>query len=210
MTISITFPFTNRNKGGPMNLKRNCLALGLVIACGCAKNQTSESAPTTRPIKMASTMPAQASAPAIRIDAGAKAPFVDADGNTWQADAGFSGGGMVDRGNIQIANTRNPAMYRTEHWGMNQFSMPVKNGRYKVLLHFAETFPEITAAGQRVFTMKVEDQEIKDLDVFKEAGGSAKALVKTIPVTISDGKLDITFTFGEQNPEINGIEIIPQ
>jgi len=29
-------------------------------------------------------------------------------------------------------------------------------------------------------------------------------------VTINDGKLDITFTFGEQNPEINGIEIIPR
>ena len=37
---------------------------------------------------------------------------------------------MVDRGNIQIANTRNPAMYRTEHWGMNVFSTPVPNGRF--------------------------------------------------------------------------------
>jgi len=56
----------------------------------------------------------------------------------------------------------------------------------------------------------VEDQEIKELDVFKEAGGSAKALIKTVPVTVNDGKLDISFTFGEQNPQINGIEIIPQ
>jgi len=159
---------------------------------------------------MATTMPARSLANAIRIDAGTTKPFIDADGNTWQADTGFSGGGMVDRGNIQIASTRNPAIYRTEHWGMNVFSMPLRNGRYNVVLHFAETYPEITAAGQRVFTVKVEDQEIKDLDVFREAGGAAKALVKTVPVTISDGKLDITFTFGEQNPEINGIEIIPQ
>jgi hypothetical protein len=160
----------------------------------------------------ASTMPANrnSSANAIRIDAGARSPFVDADGNTWQPDSGFTGGGMVDRGNVQIANTRNPGMYRTEHWGMNVFSTPVRSGRYNVVLHFAETYPEITAAGQRVFTVKVEDHEIKDLDVFKEAGGAAKALVKTVPVTVSDGKLDITFTFGEQNPEINGIEIIPQ
>ncbi len=137
-------------------------------------------------------------------------PFVDADNHTWQPDKGFTGGGMVNRGNIAIENTHNPGLYRTEHWGMNTFSMPLSNGRYTVMLHFAETYPEITAAGQRVFTIKVEDQEIKDLDVFKEAGGAAKALIKTVPVTVNDGKLDITFTFGEQNPEINGIEIIPR
>jgi len=198
-----------------MNVTKMWLGLAILGICGCAnKNQSADSSsPTPRPTKMTTaTRPAKtnSSANAIRIDAGAKNPFVDADGNTWKADSGFTGGGMVDRGNIQIANTRNPGLYRTEHWGMNVFSMPLRNGRYNVLLHFAETYPEITAAGQRVFTVKVEDQEIKDLDVFKEAGGAAKALVKSVPVTVSDGKLDISFTFGEQNPEINGIEIIPQ
>ena len=196
-----------------MNAMRCCLVLAIFAACGCANKNADSSFPTTRPTKMnASTMPANrnSSAKAIRIDAGSPTPFVDADGNTWQSDKGFTGGGMVNRGNIQIANTQNPGMYRTEHWGMNQFSKPVPNGHYTVILHFAETYPEITQAGQRVFTVKVEDQEIKDLDVFKEAGGSAKALVKTVPVTVNDGKLDITFTFGEQNPEINGIEIIPR
>ena len=194
-----------------MKVMMMCIGLGLLAACGCAnKNQSSDSDSSTK--MTATTMPAarKASANAIRIDAGSTQPFVDADGNTWQPDTGFTGGGMVNRGNIQIANTQNPGMYRTEHWGMNVFSRPVPNGRYTVLLHFAETYPEITAAGQRVFTVKVENQEIKDLDVFKEAGGAAKALVKTVPVTVNDGKLDITFTFGEQNPEINGIEIIPQ
>jgi hypothetical protein len=198
-----------------MNAMRFCVGVMILVVCGCAsKNQTSDStSPATRPTKMnASTMPANrnASANAIRIDAGSATPFVDADNNTWQSDKGFTGGGTVNRGNIAIENTRNPSLYRTEHWGMNKFSIPLANGRYTVLLHFAETYPEVTAAGQRVFTIKVEDQEIKDLDVFKEAGGAAKALIKTVPVTVSDGNLDITFTFGEQNPEINGIEIIPR
>jgi len=196
-----------------MNAMRCCLVLAILAAGGCANKNADSTSPTTPPTKMnASTMPANrnASAKAIRIDAGSPTPFVDADNNTWQPDKRFSGGGMVNRGNINIENTRNPGLYRTEHWGMNAFSMPIPNGRYNVLLHFAETYPEITAAGQRVFTVKVEDQEIRDLDVFKEAGGAAKALVKTVPVTVADGKLDITFTFGEQNPEINGIEIIPR
>jgi hypothetical protein len=196
-----------------MNGMRCSLVLAILAAAGCANKNADSTSPTTRPTKMnASTMPANRnpSANAIRIDAGSPTPFVDADNNTWQPDKGFSGGGMVNRGSINIENTRNPGLYRTEHWGMNAFSIPLPNGRYNVLLHFAETYAEITAAGQRVFTVKVEDQEIKDLDVFKEAGGAAKALVKTVPVTVADGKLDITFTFGEQNPEINGIEIIPR
>src|ERR1044072_7560836 len=109
-----------------MSVTKMCLAVAFLFACGCAhKDQTADSNPSTAtPKKMtASTMPANPTAPAIRIDAGAKAPFVDADGNTWQADTGFSGGGTVDRGNIQIANTKNSALYRTKHWGMNQFSM---------------------------------------------------------------------------------------
>jgi hypothetical protein len=146
----------------------------------------------------------------IRIDAGSTTPTTDADGNQWLADTGFSGGGSVDRGQVQIAGTRHQAMYRTEHWGMNSFSMPVPNGRYKVVMHFAETYAGVTQPGQRVFSIKVEDQQIKDLDILKEAGAANKALVKSVPVTVSDGKLDIAFTFGEQNPEINGIEIIPQ
>src|SRR5258706_12331258 len=196
-----------------MNAMRCCLVLAIFAACGCANKNADSTSPTARPTKMnASTMPANRnpSAKAIRIDAGSPTPFVDADDTPWQDDKIFSGGGMVNRGNINIENTRNPAIYRTEHWGMNAFSMPLPNGRYNVLLHFAETYPEITAASQRVFTIKVEDQEIKDFDVFKEAGGAAKAIVRTVPVTVSDSKLDITFTFGEQNPEINGIEIIPR
>jgi hypothetical protein len=182
----------------------------LAVLAGC-KSQSSDSA-DNHPTNQArpATQPTNASANAIRIDAGSTRPTTDADGNTWLADTGFSGGGMVDRGEVQIANTRNQVMYRTEHWGMNSFSMPVANGRYKVVLHFAETYSGVTGPGGRVFSVKVEDQQIKDLDIFKEAGGSGKALMKTVPVTVTDGKLDIAFTFGEQNPEINGIEIVPQ
>src|SRR5438128_12672289 len=128
-----------------MNVMRMCIGLAILAACGCTnKIQTADSASSTaRPTKMtAATMPSgrNPSAKAIRIDAGSSKPFVDAEGNTWQPDKGFSGGGMVNRGNIQIENTRNPGLYRTEHWGMNAFSIPVPNGRYNVLLHFAETY----------------------------------------------------------------------
>ncbi len=42
-----------------------------------------------------------------------------------------------------------------------------------------------------------------------KAGGPRRAYVDTVNVDIADGKLDITFESGVDNPEINGIEIIP-
>lgn len=149
-----------------------------------------------------------ASAP-IRINVGAADKFTDASGNVWQADQGFVDGETVDRGEIVIANAKDQAMYRTERYGMTAFSQPVANGKYTVKLHFAETYEEITAAGQRVFSVNVEGKEIKDLDVFAKAGGARKAHVETVNVEVADGKLDIAFTSQIDNAEINGIEIIP-
>jgi hypothetical protein len=40
-------------------------------------------------------------------------------------------------------------------------------------------------------------------------GKAQKAYVETVPVDVTDGKLKITFTPIIQNPQINGIEIIP-
>jgi hypothetical protein len=62
---------------------------------------------------------------------------------------------------MEIANTKSPALYRTEHFGMTAFSYPVPNGTYIVKLHFAETFDGITGAGQRVFSFNIEGTAIQ-------------------------------------------------
>ena len=67
----------------------------------------------------------------------------------------------------------------------------------------------ITDAGQRVFSFNVAGQEFKDFDVCAKAGGARRAYIETVNVDITDGKLDISFTTNAENPEINGIEIIP-
>jgi hypothetical protein len=84
------------------------------------------------------------------------------------------------------------------------------NGKYLVKLHFAETYDGIQGPGGRVFNFKVQSREFKDFDVWVKAGGPYKAYVESVPVEITDGKLLITFTSNVENPEINGIEIIPQ
>ncbi len=147
----------------------------------------------------------------IRIRAGSSEPFKDSAGNTWEAERGFEGGSVIDRDpDLAIANTKDPGLYRSEHYSMDSFSCDVPKGKYLVKLHFAETFDGISGEGQRVFSFNVQGKEFKDFDVYKKAGGSNKAYIETVPVDVTDGKLKITFTSNIENPEINAIEIVPQ
>jgi hypothetical protein len=182
------------------------LAACLLVGSQSSRGQTAATTTNTPP---STNAPAAAQA-AIRIDAGTTTSYTNSSGQVWLADQGFADGETVDRGSdVQIANTKDPAIYRTERFSMSSFSYKLPNGKYTVKLHFAETYDGITGAGQRVFSFKVQDREFKDFDVWVKAGGSLRAYIETVSVEVKDGKLGITFTSNVENPEINGIEIIP-
>ncbi len=147
---------------------------------------------------------------AIRIKAGAAATWKDKDGNEWLADAGFTDGAMVDLGKVKIEGTANPDLYSSEHSNMEKFSWPVANGKYAVTLHFVESPDDVKKAGDRVFSIDVLGEKIKGLDILKEAGGFNKALVKTVHITVTGGKIEISFKAEQKEPQINGIEILPE
>jgi len=147
---------------------------------------------------------------AIRIKAGSSDAVKDAEGNMWQGEKGFEGGMTIARPDIQIANTKSPDLYRSEHYSMESFTWSVPNGKYLVKLHFAETFEGITGPGQRVFSFKVQGKEFKDFDPWVKSGGFCKAYIETVPVEVTDGKIKITFTPKVENPQICAIEITPQ
>ena len=154
---------------------------------------------------------ARAKAPGvIRIRAGSAAPFTDSSGNVWKAEEGFEGGNTLGHDpSMIIANTKDPGLYRSEHYSMDSFSCDLPNGKYIARLHFAETYDRITGPGQRVFSFNVQGKEFKDFDVWKKAGGPKRAYVETVPVDVTNGTFTITFTSNIQNPQINAIEIIP-
>jgi hypothetical protein len=159
-------------------------------------------APAPVPAPAPMTMP-------VRINAGLSTPLTNSDGTVWLPDQNFVDGETVERPDVQIANTTEPEIYRSERYSMTSFSYPVPNGKYTVKLHFCETFEGITGPGQRIFSFNVEGHEFKDFDVFVKAGGALRAYIETVNVEITDGKLDITFTPNVENPQINGIEILP-
>jgi len=195
------------------------LAIFLFAGCQSGKQQRSAklasdttpaigatAAPTAVPTPTVAPAPVT---PPVRIKAGPADSFKDAEGNAWLSDQGFADGETVERPDVEIANTQSPAIYRSERYSMTSFSYPVPNGKYTVKLHFAETFEGISGPGGRVFSFNVEGHEFKDFDVWVKAGGPLRAYIETVNVEVTDGKLDISFTPKEENPEINGIEIIP-
>jgi hypothetical protein len=200
----------------------------LTFLAGCQTNdqgspqpavQTAQPAQPAQPAPVAATPPATTSvAPAtpaiqgvVRIKAGQSNPFTDSSGNLWLAEQGFDGGEVVEHDpDYAIANTKDPGLFRSEHYSMNSFSCNVPNGKYVAKLYFAETYDGITGPGQRVFSFNVQGHEFKDFDVFVKAGGPNRAYIETVPVEVTNGKFTIVFTSNIENPQINAIEILPQ
>lgn len=196
-----------------------CLALpALLVLAGCESSVTTTTqstppaaaavaaTPTPAPAAPAATVPVQFP---IRIKAGQDAAFTDSSGNVWQGDHGFADGDVIERADLNIANAKDPGLYRAERYGMSAFSQPLPNGKYVVKLHFCETYDGIEGPGQRVFSFNVGGQEFKDFDVWVKAGGPLKPYVQSVNVEVTNGKLDIKFTSNVENPEINAIEIDP-
>ncbi len=182
-------------------------AIGALLLAGCHSGGGSANAP-----QAAAALPTPPK-PIIRIKCGVTEPWKDSAGNIWMPDTGlFADGEPAERdADLPIANTTDPAMYRTERYGMTSFSYKLPNGKYEVKLHFADTYADGTnTVGARVFSYTVEGHEFKDFDIFAKTGGNNRAYVETVDVEVADGKLDITFTANVENPEINAIEIIPQ
>lgn len=137
----------------------------------------------------------------------------------WRADTGFNTGNTT-----RINHTLNTfysgeddALYvlGSERWDPAPkpelgYEISVPNGRYLVKLHFAETWPGAFAVGKRVFDVAAQGAVvINDLDVYARVGAYTP-LVEEVPVTVTNGKINITLIHGKDNPHIYGLEILPQ
>lgn len=121
--------------------------------------------------------------------------FQDGSAKSWPAD-------------LEIANTDDDAIYRSERGGLVFYRVRVPNGSYRVTLMMAEN--NFTAAGMRVFDVFAEGKMmVDDLDLYQEAGTHA-AHVKTLEaVAVTDGILDLHFAAVIKDPVLNGLVIEP-
>jgi hypothetical protein len=148
----------------------------------------------------------------IRVNAGGTS-YVDSLGQTWVSDSGFANNGgsaySVSTNLLPIDGTTDDKLFSERRWGNNfKYSAPATNGNYTLKLYFFESV--MTGPNQRLFNVTAEGSQIlTNFDIYTEAGGNLKALVKTFNVTITDGKLDLGFVSSIDNALLSGIELIP-
>ena len=87
------------------------------------------------------------------------------------------------------------------------YAVPLINGRYRVELLFSEDGQQVTAAGQRLMTVSIEEQAAEPLDIFAAAGGADRPFSISREVTISDGQLDVRLAATEGCTRINGLRL---
>lgn len=134
-------------------------------------------------------------------------------------DFNMTEGGTNRKDHVKIdtsaANAGPEAIYRSERYGANfayVYDVP-KEGRYLVRLHFAEVFDN--RAGMRVEDIQINDKTVlKGFDIFKEAGGLDKAVVREFKdiTPNQDGKIVIRIMAAKNSPDQNakicGLEIL--
>lgn len=104
-----------------------------------------------------------------------------------------------------ISNTTDDRVYQSERYGSFSYNIPVANGNYQVTLKFAENY--WTAAGKRVFSVKVNGQTaISNLDLYAKAGKNV-AYDVVIPVSVTNGTLAINFVSQTNYAKVNGIVV---
>ncbi len=142
--------------------------------------------------------------------------YADTHGNIWPPDRYYRGGTSVERRD-EVSGTPDPDLFGTERYGASfDYLIPVADtGSYAVTLGFAETWfgPRVPGGGgsqSRLFDISCNGASlIKNLDVYKEAGGSDRALIKAFHDLHpdADGKLRLTFTASRNNAMVNFLEI---
>jgi hypothetical protein len=140
----------------------------------------------------------------------------------WGPDRYFSGGHFRAR-SAPIGRTLDPELYAGERFGNFQYSIPVAEGRYAVPLRFAEanfgvrdfgaSHESPGGAGSRLFDIYCNGTAlIRDLDIFKEAGGPDIALEKTFHglKPNAQGKLVLSFVPVKDYATVRSIEVIDE
>jgi len=156
-----------------------------------------------------------------RINSGDSTP-VTINGKTWAADTQYSFNNIQPYENPQvheIAGTDEDTLYLKEQSSNGErrpfnYQLPLDSGDYVVRLHFAEIYWGAPGSGinggvgSRIMNIALENQNrLVNFDVTSEAGGGATALIKNIPVTVSDGKLNIDFSANINRPMVVALEV---
>lgn len=139
---------------------------------------------------------------------------VDTQNKVWQPDHFFQGG--VLRGNDQdVTGTRDPELFRSSRFGNFSYVIPVPDGTYTLTLYFDEYWygPNGGGIGSRLFDVYCNGTTLlSDFDIFKSAGGSYIAFIKTFHglQPNAQGKLYLSFVPVRDYATVAALEVASQ
>ncbi|WP_162558723.1 PKD domain-containing protein [Robertkochia solimangrovi] len=151
---------------------------------------------------------------AWRINSGG--PEIDYNGDTFSADEYYNGGSSFS--NTSVATHDLYKTERTSSAKVFSYNVPLENGTYDVILHFAEIWFNATGGmegdvGSRKFDVIIEDElELDDFDILAETG-SETPITKSFKVHITDNELNLYFSSettlgGANQPKVSAIEVL--
>ena len=138
---------------------------------------------------------------------------MDSEGRVWAADQYFFGGNSVLRTNV-IVNGQEP-LYQGERYGNFSYRIPLAPGKYRVTLHFAETWfgqeSHGPAVGSRIFDVFANGVALlRHYQIAVDAGGPNRHVEKVFNnlEPNAQGILRLDFVPVRNYAEVNAIEVV--
>ncbi|GGB56438.1 glycoside hydrolase family 2 TIM barrel-domain containing protein [Blastomonas aquatica] len=153
----------------------------------------------------------------IHVRTGSLTGLTTSDGLRFGSDTFFTGGNvppmrMTGRGKAADSNVTqspDPELYASYRQGSFDYALPLPNGRYDVVLHMFE--PDAAQAATRTFHVSANGRRVlTNFNPASAAGGPLRAVTRTFPVQITDGKLALQFTAAGGDALVSAISVIPQ
>jgi len=179
------------------------------VSKGAITSFTFPSVTANHTIEAVFALDAPANQPVFAVNCGGP-QYTDGSGIVYSADAHYVGGSIYSNA-VAIEGTEDDVLYQTERFGSSfSYAVPLPNGTYQVTLQFAEIYAYMSASGKRVFDVSIEGREVvSNLDLFA-ANGKYKAYNVTLPVTLTDGTLNIDFRADVGQAKVNAILVTKQ
>lgn len=178
----------------PVNVANGAINISFTSSVNNAKINAIRVAPSTNTTSTSGTV--------LFADNAGGAQYTSSTGVTYQADSKYSGG-SVGTTTSTIANTTDDPLYQKDRYGNFSYAVPATNGNYQVTLKFAENY--WTAAGKRIFSVQINGQTvISNLDIYAKVGKNV-AYDVTVPVSVTNGSINIKFVSQTNYAKVNAI-----
>jgi len=109
---------------------------------------------------------------------------------------------------VAVAGTDDDLLFQTYRYDTHSWNIPVASGNYKVILRFISGDP----VNGRIFDIAMEGVTVRSNFDIRSNPATALNVVRDeeIPVTVTDGVLNIQFTnVGTSKAKINAIKVVP-